>query len=508
MSDDDLLHLLRRTLFSVSVEEFVLFKNMPQEEVFNTLLKRNTIPPPPIQIDPDMKDPLVPIGQTWINAPFENDLIDNHRRIYFKAWWVGQLLHRDLSITSKMVLFWHNHFPIQSEVVKDARYFYKYTELLYRHATGNVKSLIKEGTRNVAMLVYLNGNTNRKNAPNENYSRELMELFTIGINGEKTYSEDDVKAAAKVLTGWKDNKVTISADFIPDEHDSSDKIFSPFFFNKVIKGKSGLSGADETDELIDMIFEKKECALFICKNLYRWFFSDKISSATEESVISNFADILYNSNYELLPVLKAMLQSTHFYSEKVKGTLIKSPIDYLIALHKQFPFSFPEDLTQKHLSWVYFYSFLAEIGMDIGDPPSVAGWPAFHQSPQFNLWWINSSTLSSRYGIIKSLTSAKGLQCNGINLSFNDSLFHEKLTEVFKYGQFKNLIERLFFSVPLSSYAKQEFERVLSSIEYTLITSDGPQKKIEPAESDKTESAHNIELFIQTITSFPEYQLV
>ena len=139
-----------------------------------------------------------------------------------------------------MVLFWHNHFVTQSETVEEARYLYRYCELLRNHALGNFKQLTQDVTLNPAMLWYLNGNTNFVGAANENYARELFELFTIG-KGEQigegnytNYTEQDVLAAAKVLTGWYDQYTTVTSSFLSDWHDKSNKLFSEAFDNQII----------------------------------------------------------------------------------------------------------------------------------------------------------------------------------------------------------------------------------------------------------------------------------
>jgi hypothetical protein len=146
--------------------------------------------------------------------------------------------------------------------------------------------------------------------------------------------------------------------------------------------------------------------------------------------------------------------------------------------------------------------------MDIGDPPSVAGGAAIPQSPQFNLWWINSSTLSSRYEIIKLLASVKGLKGNGVNLKFDFSLFIKQLIELFKYKQNNSLIEGLTFSVSLSSYSKEEFASSFSAIQSKLKAVSDSSENSEISDSESIDINQSIELFIQKVTSLPEYQLL
>ena len=198
------------------------------------------------------------------------------------------------SIREKMVLFYSNHFVIEFDMVTVSTYVYRYNELLRANALGNFKTLTREITINSAMLKYLNGDKNTNTAPNENYGRELQELFTVGkdATGLPPYTEDDVQAAARVLTGWKNDLVGgltsangFNSYFEPTKHDVNDKLFSSFYGGVTITGQSGMNGALEMDDLMNMIFAKDEVALNICRRLYRFFVYYEIDAATEANVI-------------------------------------------------------------------------------------------------------------------------------------------------------------------------------------------------------------------------------
>jgi uncharacterized protein (DUF1800 family) len=411
LNQEDLLHLLRRSLFGVGHAELLHFHGKTADECMLSLLKQSPLPDKLIQDDPDISDNQVPKGTEWINAPYEDENIDKKRRIYLKGWWVGQILNRDYSLTEKMRLFWHNHFVTEMDIVKDSRYSYRYVVMLRDHALGNFKTLIRQGTTNIAMLAYLNGNNNGKAAPNENYARELMELFTLGKQNNPNYTEDDVKVAARVLTGWKDDKERIAVVFDAAQHDTSDKKFSAFFDNHVIKGRA--DGAAEIDELTDMIFGKIETARFVCRNLYRWFVTSHIDENIERDIITPLARVFMDHNFEIKPVLHTLLCSEHFYDNAFRGCIVKSPVDYLAGLSKQFAIVLPSDLSQYYLCWINYYYDMEGLSMNIGDPPSVAGWPAYYQAPKFYQWWINSYTLGLRKKLIDNFSSLEGLNCNG-----------------------------------------------------------------------------------------------
>jgi uncharacterized protein (DUF1800 family) len=223
-------------------------------------------------------------------------------------------------------------------------------------------------------------------------------LFTLGKGEDSKYTEGDVIEAAKVLTGWTISRTTLKTVFMANRHETGDKQFSSFYNNTVIKGKSGSDGANELDELLDMIFDQNEVAKFICRKLYRWFIYYEIDEAAEENFIKPLADVFRNSGYDIKTVMAAMLKSEHFFDQVNRGCLIKSPIDYSVGMMRNFDVQFPDssDYQGQYNMWQLIYYAAAIQQQDIGDPPSVAGWPAYYQIPMFHEIWINSDTLPNR----------------------------------------------------------------------------------------------------------------
>lgn len=396
----DQVHLLKRTLFGVKWADINAFNNKTLSECVNTLLTSASTPLPPVNNynDANYTDTNVAAGQTWINAAY-GDGTGNSRRISsFKAWWLGLMLNQPRSVHEKMVLFWHNHFATQANIIGDARYVYKLNALMRTYALGNFKQLVKQVTLDPGMLRYLNGYLNIKTSPDENYGRELQELFTIGKGPNSKYTEGDVKAAVKVLTGYTVNATTISSAFDPTKHDTTNKQFSAFCNNKVITGKTGANGATELDDLLDMIFATDECALFICRKLYRFFVYYSIDAATEANVIAPLAAIFRSNNYEIKPVLQALLSSDHFFDPVNRACLIKSPIDFTVGLCRETEITFPAttDYINQYYMWDYLRTQAANMQQNLGDLPNVAGWPAYYQEPQYHELWINSDTLPRR----------------------------------------------------------------------------------------------------------------
>ena len=397
--ESTLRHLLRRTLFGFKQEDINAWKGKSMAEVVQLLLSPSPAPLPPVNNynDASFSDPTVPAGQTWVNAPYDGNA-NGRRNSSLKSWWIGNLIQQTSSMHEKMTLFWHNHFATEAVDVNDARYMYRYYSLLRKYALGNFKELVLEITKDPAMLRYLNGYQNNKNAPDENYARELQELFTLGKGPLVFYTEADVRAAARVLTGYTVNATTISSAFDPNRHDTGNKQFSTYYQNKVILGKTGANGAKETEELIDMLFLQQETALYLSRKLYRFFVYYEIDAATEANVILPMANLFRANNYEVKPVLELLFSSTHFYDPVNVAGMIKSPLDYCVGLCKEFKMQFPDstDFANQYLMFDYIRTQSSNMQQNLADPPSVAGWPAYYQSPLFHELWINSDTLPRR----------------------------------------------------------------------------------------------------------------
>ncbi|PWS27204.1 DUF1800 domain-containing protein [Pedobacter yonginense] len=393
-------HLLKRTLFGAKRSDISSLIGQSVTQAVDLLLKDLPLPNPPINNynDTGYTDANVPAGQTWVNAVYTDGTANSRRVTSFKAWWVGQMLAQPISITEKMTLFWHNHFSIEADTVDDARYIYKHNNLLRSFALGNFKTLVKQVTIDPAMLKYLNGYASTKSAPDENYGRELQELFTMGKGSDSKYTEADVKAAARLLTGYKIDSIAITSVFDPTRHDVADKQFSAFYSNKLIKGRTGVDGAKELDDLLDMLFAQAELSKYICRRLYRFFVYYDITADIEANIISPLADIFRSNNYEIKPVLKALLTSSHFFLAQNRSCNIKAPIDFVVGLAKEFEIVFPDaaDYVNAYYMWDYLRSTASNLQQNLADPPNVSGWPAYYQIPQFYELWINSDTLPKR----------------------------------------------------------------------------------------------------------------
>src|SRR5688572_10041187 len=324
-------HLLKRAMIAPNADQIAQAVADGMEVTIQKLFATSPAPDPPINYnEPD--DHNVPIGETWINAAIAPDL--NYPQRSIRGWQMSLQLSEGVSLREKMVLFWHNHFV--TGVTNIPKLTYQYVKLLRDNAFGNFRTLVEEITVNPLMLEYLNGNENNKNAPNENYARELLELFTIG-KGEQAgpgdytnYTEEDIKEIARALTGWviDFSKYALAGDlppaiFRPNRHDTESKTLSHRFGNAVIDNL----GDQEYKKVIDIILARDEVSRFMARNIYRWFVYYNIDAEIESSVIEPLAEIFRNENYEIVPVVAALLSSEHFYHENAIGAMIKSPVD-------------------------------------------------------------------------------------------------------------------------------------------------------------------------------------
>lgn len=401
----ELRHLLRRTLFGATKADMAYFSGKSVTQVVNELLNPTApLPAPPVKEYVVAATTLVPdtnivAGSTWVGDINNDGTIASYRRSSFKKWWVGNLINQDRSIREKMTLFWHNHFATETNDISNAQYVYKHHHLLRNSALGNFKTLTKNITLDPGMLVYLNGQFNTLTAPDENYAREIQELFCCGKGPNSLYTEADVKAAARVLTGWRNNATTLSAYFTASRHDTGNKIFSSFYNNTVITGRnSATAGEQELDDLLNMIFATQEVAKYMCRRLYRWFVYYDIDDTVEQNIITPLANLFRSSNYEIRPVLDMLLKSEHFFDVLSRGCVIKSPAELVIGFCRESEIVFQPstDYFTNYGFNNYFVSWLINMQQNIGDPPDVSGWKAYYQEPQFYEIWINSDTLPKR----------------------------------------------------------------------------------------------------------------
>jgi uncharacterized protein (DUF1800 family) len=459
-NETKLKHLLRRTLFGFSKADVDFFKNKTMQETVDILMDIPTASPnPPVNAysNAQIIDPNINLGDTWVNGPDNPSLIVERRQSLY-AWNLKQVLKNDRHIKEKMTVFLHNHFATESDIIFTPIVAYRHHKLLRDNCLGNFKDMIKKITIDTGMLYYLNGFVNSKTAPDENYARELMELFTLGKSPDTQYTEDDVKAAAKCLTGWSIDPTSYQSFFSSFKHDTTNKTFSAFYNNTTIIGRTGANGELETDDLINLIFTKEDIiARFIVRKLYRYFVYYVIDSNIETNVIIPLANT-FKQNWELKPVVTTLLKSEHFYDDNNIGCMIKNPLDAVGNFIKVFNIQMPNDTIQKdYASHLTLWSAAAVMGMNFGNPPNVSGWTAYYQTPQFYQLWLNSDTLPKR--IMYSVAAmAVGIDYPGGKLQADLIEFAKQFSNPENPNKLIQDCIDLFYAMDLSSTKKTELK--------------------------------------------------
>ena len=366
---------------------------------------------------------------TWINPPqppntplpADDDLL----RRYVMAWWVNEAL-LDEGAGHRMELFWHQFLCVAADSGTSMEY-HDHLMLLRWGALGNFKTLVTKIVTDNCMLRYIDNNQNYVNNPNENFAREFFELHTIGRGDAAgpgdytTYTEDDIVEAARVLTGFNNafrvqytdpDTMLPSGKGYPQSHDFGPKTFSPRFAGASIQpaGSDEAAMFGELNALVDMVFAQPETARNLCRRLYRYFVTRIISTEAESEVIETLAQTLTTNNFDLLPVLRQLFGSEHFFDaddstadDEFIGALIKSPLDLSLQAFSFFGLPIPDPVAANQDHYMAFWNgavierLLGRAGMELFFPPDVAGYPGYFQDPGLNRQFFNSATIISRY---------------------------------------------------------------------------------------------------------------
>jgi len=463
----EVAHLLKRTMFGSTKSDIDYFKSLSVSNAVDTLLTISAAPAPPVKTydntgigggDPEL---VIAAGTTWVNTPTIDEEANDKRIVSWKAWWTGLLINQNRSITEKLILFWHHHFATEASMYRNGIAAYQHYVLLHQLALGNFKTLVRGVTLDLAMLRYLNGYLNIKDAPDENYGRELQELFTLGKENNPNYTEPDVLAAARVLTGWTIDKATETVKFDPAKHDTTSKVFSSFYGTTITGRSDATAGDAELDDMLTMIFNKKtEVSEFIVRKLYRWFCYYTIDANTETNVIKPLAQLFRNGNWEIKPVLATLFKSEHFFDVLNQGCMIKSPVDLTVGLCREFNIVFPAatDYTHVYNMWGFVQDQGGNMQQNIGDPPGVSGWPAYYQLPQFHEMWINSDTLPKR-NIFSDILITIGYMRDNLTLKIDPVAFAKTLPNPGDPNALINDSLAILYRVPLSDASKQAIKK-------------------------------------------------
>ena len=371
-------HLLWRAAFGPMAENAADLDEFSTKKLWELLLKTSAKKPEKIDVAGGMVDGLVKGVQDLVKLESltkeQKKAKQQQSREDLKSLnlrWMEEMINSEAQFREKMSLFWHGHFACR---VVNIFFQQQLLDIIRNNACGNFGDMLREISKSPAMLQFLNNQQNRKRHPNENFAREVMELFTMGRGN---YTEADIKEAARAFTGWGFN---LQGEFVfrKNLHDGGTKTFL------------GHTGNFEGDDIIDMLLEQKQTAIFITQKIYSYFVNDKV----DEDKVTWLANRFYSGGYNIQKLMEDIFTSDWFYNEKNIGTRIKSPIELLAGIRRLLPMELQNDasqlLFQRALGQVLFY------------PPNVAGWPGGKS-------WIDSSTLMLRLHIPQILTANEAI---------------------------------------------------------------------------------------------------
>ncbi len=471
------LHLLWRAGFGPDLKSYENFSAKSPAEIFDKMLLSSSTQPEMLKVfSPDsgefrdvVREGLKGGITTQQRAAFRQKNREGFKEL--NLLWLDQMVNSDAQLREKMALFWHGHFACR---VNNILYQQELLHIIRENALGDFRTLLTAVSRSAAMLAFLNNQQNRKKKPNENFARELMELFTMGRGN---YSEIDVKESARAFTGWG---FDLQGKFIfrPALHDGGEKIF--------LGEKGNFTG----DDIIRVILEQKKTSFYISKKIASFFAGTELP----ERIIQPLAEIFYKSKYDIAVLLKSIFTSSWFYEENYSGNRIKSPVEWLVGIRRTLPFSGDQNnwqlIMEKLLGQVLFF------------PPNVAGWPG-------GINWIDSSTLMYRlrFPVLLNGGSAE----LGRPKEDDDVQMGRMEDDSASKSADTGLNKKISLSVNWSEYALQ-FESVprnklMEQIRSAILLTDNQKTDI----LEKYTDAGSRENYIRTLTirlmSTPDYQL-
>ncbi len=376
-----------------------------------------------------------------------------------RAWWLNRMLYSPHPLQEKITLFWHNHFATSNAKVQNARFMLGQYELMKRHALGSFEKMLQEMSKDPAMMVWLDTRGSKKGNANENYAREVMELFSLGVGN---YTETDIREAARAFTGWdiQGNAAVYSAD----AHDDGEK--------KVL----GQTGKFKGEDIVRICLEQPSCPKFIITKFFRFMVSDTLAPTAE--LIDPLAAQFKSSGYDFGTIVKTVLRSNLFFSEQAYRTRIKSPVEFALGI---------VHALEGRIGTTQIAAELEKLGQNVFFPPSVKGWDG---GPT----WLNGQTLLFRQNLGLALTSTEDVR-------FNNRVDPAKV--VVKYGRKTDAeILDFFLTLLLQNDVPAETRTRLAEYQKKVHDTDLP---VYWTKEDVT--AHRIRALCHLVLSLPEFQL-
>lgn len=425
-------HLLRRALFGPKRDEILDATAIGLSATLDKLFGDIDPADPPVNHF-FTEDPNVPIGATWVDSPhLENVNVSDYRSPSMKGWLMNLLIDSPYSIREKIMMFYVNHFGMAG--INDNKAEYQFIDLFQQDGLGSFQEMIEKISVLPAMLNFLDGHYSSKWAPNENYARELLELFTIqkgplvGPEDYTYYTEQDVRVFARCLTGWQyqgfasSEHPNLTSHFVYNRHDDETNSNNPNQERKQLSERFGSviitnSNEDEYKDVINVVFQQAETPKAICREFYRFFVHYDITQEVEDQVISPLAEYFADNDFNVGLTLRLLFESQHFFDIAVMGPMIKNPYEFIFSIARPLGgynhlgmsmVNNSDDLSNIHTIYNIgrsYYWRAGNLDMLAFQPPSVAGWAAYYQTPNFYRNWIGSATLQERRRLVQAFTN-------------------------------------------------------------------------------------------------------
>ncbi len=399
LTKEDAFHLLKRCCFSVDLAYAKTLVGRKAKDVINELITNAgslKVGLPPFDVNQSFRNPNLLGGvdyQLERNKNLEFHFAQNKLLI---EWWLDLMKADKRSLSEKITFLWHSHFTTQYDGGEPipAQWMYRQNILFRNKFLGSFKSFLESITIDGAMLLYLNGSENIKDAPNENYARELLELYSVGI-GDGHYTEDDIREAAKVLTGWRathwvEEKEVYQPYFRPNQYSTDEKTVFDTLFKVDYEVNQQNAYKNAIQRLMEVILEKKgtEVSVFMANKFYRYFVYSKTDNF-DHPMVQELAKHFKNNGYDTKSTIVKLLTSKHFFDPNNRGVMIKSPLDSLLGFSNHFEID-----TQT------LRKALIDFGQEPLNPPNVSGWKGYRQ-------WINTKTLPLFIDTFTNIINAK-----------------------------------------------------------------------------------------------------
>ncbi len=450
---DQIRHLYARAGFGLSPDEWLLQRNKPIEQAVDQLFQAAAAAPPLAFVEPASDED----ADRQAMRRLQRQLVGQHK----KEWLLRMANPLESDLLERVSLFWHGHFACRSVIGKLA---VDQLNTIRQHALGPFRNLCLGIARNPAMIRYLNNQQNRKNSPNENFARELMELFTIG-RGQ--YTEQDIKESARAFTGWSSN---LQGNFVfrRRQHDFDMKTFF------------GKTGRFNGEDIIDILLEQRATAEFLVRKIWRYF----VSEVYDERLVAELSQFYYSNNYHTGQLLHHIFSSGWFYEERFRHSQIKSPSVLVAGMIRSLGIELSDDNA--------YIFVLRSLGQQLFNPPNVAGWPGGRA-------WIDNATLMTRLNLGATVLTDREI----------DLRFRKAPEETLQPDRAARRLQATIALQPFANWLDGlSFEAAYDELS-TYLIGYKPRLQAEQASAlvDDTDGIERARRFLLVLTSSPEFQL-